>query len=768
MKNKKIIGISITIAAFFLMVLLFFYDLFQGHEFSFGPVKVVASLICILLICCGLSLLFCKNPPHFLEVCTTKIVNLVENDRKAISKKNILLFIGVLIIFSLMIVQFFSRGIKDVLDFPDYIGAGTPITTKQMLFALFFGILCLLISLFGRSNWRSKWIDLVICLGLLISAGYLWSKLPLMTNFFTRAIDANSGLYYPFSDSRIYDLGTFSLLTGYGFGFKTPMQRPLYCLFLAILHLLYDNNFQQMMIAQVKFFALIPVFAYLLGKKFGNRAVGGMTAALILFREYNQIILSSQTTLVSVQMMMSELFTELLLILLILFSFKWFSNLKSKNLALLTGMWFGLSVLNRGQIVILGVVYFLYFVILLAKKRKDVLVPFIFFLISFCAVVVPWMTRNYFANGSFTIDDPGYFLNSLTGNGNNSIGGGPSTNASILSQILYRVINSGAFYLRRSISFMDYNLVNSIFQLPFSVKLGNLESYVFKEMSGFPIPFIHLSTSQFIYLAIQTIIIGLGITFAIRKFGIKGIFPFFIYLFYGLSGAILGYAGFRFIQPVDWIILLYWSIGIFALILAILPFKLPSINSDNKDNLFTRSKISPIVILIVLFSGLLIPVIDQIFPKTIHAPDKDRLSQVLMAMPKSTGMAEMTGYAKYPILFTQNSDWDMYANDGISPHSFYVERVKWDDQFISKEKTKDYPVLYLMLAKEDVRDVFMDSPVLSTDLENGYVFDNAEVFVYGCDQGDHIQAYYIQVKKDNVLYEIRSSIPAPEKCSQGN
>lgn len=765
MTKKKKIGLSISIIAFLLASFLLFFDFTQGHRFSFGPIKAAGILLCGFLIYCGLSLLFRKNTPRFLDTFILKIGESLNRDKQAINKKNFALFSGILVFFFLMISQFFIKGMQVVLDFPDYTGAGSPISIRQVLVALLFGMICLLITYFDRSNWRSKIIDLAICLVLLFSAGLLWSKLPLMTNFFTRAIDPNSGLYYPFSDSRIYDLGTFSLLTGYGFGFKTPMQRPLYCLFLAILHLIYDGNFYQMMMAQVKFFAIIPVFAYLLGKKYGNRTVGGMLAVLIIFREYNQILLSSQATLVSVQMMMSELFTELLLILLVLFSYKWFANLQSKNLALLTGMWFGLSVLNRGQIVILAAVYLLFFLILLIKKQKKILIPFFCFFISFGAVIIPWMTRNYFANGSFTIDDPGYLLNILSTYGGNSVGGGTSTSVSL---ILQKVIETGGSYLHRTISLMDFNLVNSLFQLPFSAKLINLQDYVFKEMSGYPVPFSHLSLAQFIGLAIQAIFTVLGITYSIRIYGFKGISPLLIYACYGLSGVLLGFAGFRFIQPVDWIILLYWCMGVLILVTAIVPFKGLSENSKKAETTDARGKVSPIVIVLVLIAGMIIPLVDQIPPKLIHLPDENLLGQEANARIKSNGLEELTGYAKYPIVFTQNSDWDKYANEGISPHSFYSEQVTWNDQFATTEKGKGYPILYFLLTKENVRDVLMDAPELSTEKETGYFFDGAEVYIYGCDQGNHIQAYYIQVKKGNQLYEIRSSLPFPDECVKAN
>jgi hypothetical protein len=768
MNKKKIIGLCINIIACLLASFLLFYDFIHGNAFSFGPIKVAALLICLFLIYCGLSLIFSKNPPRFLDICILQIEELLIKDKKAINRKNFILFAGILIFLSLMISQFFSKGIQEVLNFPDYTGAGTPITLTQVLVALLFGMICLLIAYFVRSDWQSKIIDLAICMVLLFSAGFLWSKLPLMTNFFTRAVDPNSGLYYPFSDSRIYDLGTFSLLTGYGFGFKTPMQRPLYCLFLAILHLIYDGNFYRMMLAQVKFFAIIPVFAYLLGKKFGGRTVGGMLAVLIIFREYNQILLSSQATLVSVQMMMSELFTELLLIVLVLFSFKWFSNLQSKNLALLTGMWFGLSVLNRGQIVILAAVYLLYFLILLVKKQKKILIPFLCFLISFGAVIIPWMTRNYFANGSFTIDDPGYLLNILTTYGGNSVGGGASTGVSTFSLILQRVVETGGSYLHRTISFMNFDLVNSLFQLPFSAKLVHLQDYVNKEMSGYPVPFSHLSLSQFIVLAIQTIITGLGITYAIRKFGFKGIAPLLIYGLYGLSGVLLGFAGFRFVQPVDWIILLYWCMGVLILLMAILPFKELTENPKKIEMTTAQWRLSPIVIALVIIAGMVLPLIDQVSQRTIHFPDENRFGQEVNTWSKPIGMKGIAGYAKYPIVFTQNSDWIKFANDGISPHSFYSEQVTWNNQFVSMENEKGYPILYFLLTRDNVRDVIMDAPELPTEQDTGYFFDGDEVYIYGCDQGDHIQAYYIQVKKGDQLYEIVSSLPNPDICVKVN
>jgi len=585
---------------------------------------------------------------------------------------------------------------------------------------------------------------------------------------------------YPFSDSRKYDMDALALLNGEGLGFGLPFTKPLYTLFLVILHLFFNQDYRSMILAQVTLFALLPVLAFILGDKLGSRAGGATLALLIIYQEYNQTILSSRITMVSVQMMMSEIFTALFIVVLVILTLRWFSHPESRNLAAITGVWLGLTALIRTQVILFLVIYLAYFAYKFFLKGRKKIASFLVFLVALACVLFPWMIRNYIRGGGFTLEGTDYFLNSVTTNGNNAAiieDNEPGSGAESMADL---VATKGEMYLGRTLAFFNNNFVDSLYQFPFSFEPYNLKEYISSGPEGYPIPYEQLSTEQAVCAFIQACIMVLGITFLTRKLGFKGLFPILFYLAYNISGAFLGYTGYRFIQPVDWIFLLYWSMGIVALVSLFIPtnvlFAFNASDWESKNG----QRISPWVIGAIILAGFLLPVTDLLFPKVTNPlPDVGLLSKsiesgsaqidsqdAIVSFTSVNGFSAISGYGLYPeVNYAKDKAWLAGRNNGLVYPLYYSQHIVWDDDFTKEQVSKGTDVLYFILTTDKARDVLMDNPIVMGNENDDFFFNDSQVFVLGCDEGDYIQAYYMQVRTGTTIYEIKSNLPMPASCA---
>jgi hypothetical protein len=84
-------------------------------------------------------------------------------------------------------------------------------------------------------------------------------------------------------------------LIGNGFGVDKIPQRPLYIVFLAVLHVLVGQDYGDMIVVQSIFLALFPVLLYLLGREFFGRPIGISIALLAILRDYTSNLVSPFT-----------------------------------------------------------------------------------------------------------------------------------------------------------------------------------------------------------------------------------------------------------------------------------------------------------------------------------------------------------------------------------------------------------------------------------------------------------------------------------------
>jgi hypothetical protein len=83
-------------------------------------------------------------------------------------------------------------------------------------------------------NWLLRnGIDIVLGIGLWLSAVLIWNSIPLTPNWFLSDPAPPNFEYYPNSDALIYDLSAHQLFAGEGFHLGNPIsRRPIHTLYL--------------------------------------------------------------------------------------------------------------------------------------------------------------------------------------------------------------------------------------------------------------------------------------------------------------------------------------------------------------------------------------------------------------------------------------------------------------------------------------------------------------------------------------------------------
>ncbi len=253
----------------------------------------------------------------------------------------------VLIFFIVLWIGIAWTGIGIKREPSGWLSPGTPLLAQQLMFAWVIGLVFIL---FAKKLDQYKRTDLIIGICLWLTACLVWWLQPMLrSSYFAPDPTPPNFEYYPYSDAALYDEFAQNLLIG-GSRQIGLTHRPLYSLFLALLHKLGGYGFQNVLFIQVLILAFIPVVGYLLACSIGSRSAGILTALLLIFREKNSIALTNVIEVSHVKLLMSDVPTMLLILLFIYFYVKWLQDEENRLVfGVLAGACFGLAVFIRSQ-----------------------------------------------------------------------------------------------------------------------------------------------------------------------------------------------------------------------------------------------------------------------------------------------------------------------------------------------------------------------------------------------------------------------------------
>ncbi|MGB4594489.1 MAG: hypothetical protein WBI14_01105, partial [Anaerolineaceae bacterium] len=241
-----------------------------------------------------------------------------------------------------------------VMDTPFWNVPGIPLSIIQFLgivLSILLGLIFWPQENQVKPSWR-KFLVVFVPLCIYLIAVLVWGSTPMEKHFFSLTPTEPNLQPYPYSDARYNDLGAISILMGKGIYFHGYTDKPLYMVFLAILHAITGSDYNLLQWAQIFVLALAPVFLYLFGKKSFGSLFGMVAAAMMISQQRNAIFLTWKVASVNPKLLMSEMLTFLGIVLVVWLLFQWMRASETKKVFLLGGLIGALSLVRVNPIFI--------------------------------------------------------------------------------------------------------------------------------------------------------------------------------------------------------------------------------------------------------------------------------------------------------------------------------------------------------------------------------------------------------------------------------
>ena len=443
---------------------------------------------------------------------------------------------------------------------------GVVVQGWQMMLSILFGVLILLLGLWKPIAESPLFHWLILPVVIYATACILWLGVPtsVLENSFYAPITPPANMPFPSSDAGFYDYLAQSLLIGTDYLGGIP-PRPLYVLFLAILHYCFGQNYPAIITAQTFLLASFPVALYFLGKKIHSPAAGVMAALFSIFRELVGLWISSNTRVANSKIFTTDFPTALGIVCICLVVIWWLERRDLKS-TLLAGGAFGLLLLLRTQSL-----FTLPLVILLAwfvyrRKTREWLLAAAVFVFAMLFTVSPWLTHNYLLTGKFTFDDPnqvGIIYSQYSFSGNLDTSQYDPDQDSVGNRILsFTLENPGYVATFIATHFLNTE-IGGLLALPLIKPFDGLFAPVNLYWVGWD---GSLEWYNLLLIVVYLAVLAVGLGTAWRRLGWIGLIPLVFNLGYALANGISRFSSWRYNLPVDWVIYFYIAVGMIEII----------------------------------------------------------------------------------------------------------------------------------------------------------------------------------------------------------
>jgi hypothetical protein len=517
-----------------------------------------------------------------------------------------LLFAGVMVVLGIFIATT-KFGLVGNLMFWNV--PGIPLTGLQLLFILLLAgswIVFVPVQEQDHRFWKVVTRFRLIPVLIFIAAVLAWGLTPMTSQFFSLRPAAPGFQPFPFSDARFHDVGGISILKGYGIYFFGYTDKPLYMVFMAVLHFFAGYNYSLMTWLQILVLAFIPVVLFFLGKKFYGTSLGIFLSLTMIVRQSNAIILSNRILSVNPKLFMSEELTSLGVVTFCYLVFLWIRERKAWQ-ALLCGACIGAaSLLRLNPLFLFPAAICVIVPAFWRLGKKFISTQLIFYILGFMILFVPWVVTGVNPQGtpwlliklenviqtrfggtqspvrqSLTSGLPvlGVEAAGLQGSAafNLAVGNSQGLNSGEYVQAL-SLENAAATLASGVINpegvvlpFLDHLLHNfstSLLSIPTSLRYDDLnqlsqQPYWVEGKEGW-LGDLPAAQTGLVFLNILLIAIGLGYCWVHHRWA--GMVPMAVFLAYSLGVAAAMNSGGRYIVPMDWVLYFYYGLAVLAMI----------------------------------------------------------------------------------------------------------------------------------------------------------------------------------------------------------
>lgn len=644
--------------------------------------------------------------------------------------------------------------------------AGVPILLTQVLLAWVAGLM--IYSFINRLKIsQSKRLDLYVSVGLWALACLLWLSQPARPSYTSLAPSPPNFQSYPFGDAIIYDIAAHEYLIGKPIPSEFGVK-PLYSLFLALLHLFAGENYALLITLQIIVLAVVPVLVYLLTVSLSNRPAGLVAAVLVIVRERNGISLSNVIEVSHTKLLLSDTFAMGLVVLMLLLFMRWLEKPEMRRgTVLAVGGVLSLLSLTRGHPIILVPLVFCLFLFVTSIPLRLRLQCAVLFAAGAAIPLIPWFWRNYQIQGEFTFQDPvSRYTTHIAGLYTLDQKVPPRLNGETDAEYYERLSGQPFEFMLQHpgevAKFVSahyfHNSILSYVYLPHSFRIENLRTYVktepfWRDWAG------ELQFQEWILLSLNIGLIALGIGSSWRKQRLYALVPLVIGIGYNVSVSIGRLSGWRFIQPSDWITLVYYSIGLiqFSFILRfVLVRPSPGAQTDEEQRfqgITEPGRWAAIWggIAAFLLIGWALTYGHGLFSSRYPAKSTSQLMETYLELTKS-----MPGSLSDEVLanFIQADNALIMYGEALYP-AFFESNAGAYNQYLLSYQAKPYNRLVLQLSGPQSVGV-----ILPMESAPARLADGAEVIVVGCkSETGVVDAVSVLVVSDPPILYTRDLLP---------
>ena len=634
--------------------------------------------------------------------------------------------------------------------------AGVPVLINQLalvlglaLFGIFlYGLLTRKAS--GNPRRREILLDILACLILWAGAAWFWHQAPFSNSFFAEGVFPPNQDFYPYSDAALTDLGGQYMLIGKGLEYPYFTEKPLYALFLGLLHRVVGQRYFTVTSWQMICFAVFPVLLYLLGKQLHNRLFGLSIALFSVAKEYNAIFSTFKISVSNSRLYLSEFPTMILMALLAIALVGWFKSTEKPHAwSLFAGGALGLATMVRTNPLLLVPVII---VLTLWHYRRDLKKTWTSVLLFICGIILvigPWLAFTWIKYGTdpFTykisaVVQTRFFQQEqqaaptgLVQHPVSLLGEKPIIPADTQPKIdapLSQRLGVFGFTLGHFLN----NEIKALFTLPFA--LYPLELTPVLELPYWKEPVTWtggLPISSVFAFALNLALVGLGIAASWRKNGVAGLAPLVLNMGYYASNALGRTSGSRYLLPVDWTVYFYFLLALVlvyetgAHLRSALPAEQQVFTASN--HIMTSGKRQLFAVAVLLLAiGSAVPL------KNISYPDlySNQKSEENITMLYSSAI-----FSKYPALVKESDALLQKASARIFAGRMLYPRYR---DFVLNGKEG----LILTVLQPELTEVFFS---IDTD-DLTYLEPGGDIVVLGCQRDGFVEGFLAYLPEQDI------------------
>ncbi len=460
-----------------------------------------------------------------------------------------------------------------------YFPPGAPLSALQVMAAWVVFLLLLIVEKKYRLGkaW-ARILPVVFFIAIWAITFVTWLSTPLACT------DDRPGPYppnyvcYPHVNDAVYSIGSHYITLGHGVNNHWLTDKPLYMAFLALGQAVAGPGIEDYLIFQVAVVALLPALLYFAGRKKVGSAFGLLLAGLATLQGAYSLLLYRAVGSVNVKLENPEVLTALVLLVFGFTLFKWLSDPDDLKWAILSGGTLSLATLLRFNPVFIIPVLLL--VLILANRRhlRGVIKPALLFLLAFGLVFTPWFLaatdrngRNHYFTKIDEVISSRFGSNQDTAPQSDSISPAKKTTAAKDDIITYQLGAIDKAGVEGILFHFLNNYYGGLAKLPTTIFLHPIEEQVNEGIwdirSAQPLWKKNLRVENLLALALNLALVLAGVIAAWKKYGLAGLTGIIIQAGYYAGNAVSQTSGGRYLEPVHWVTLVYYCLGILTLTL---------------------------------------------------------------------------------------------------------------------------------------------------------------------------------------------------------